>query len=245
VNNKQHYMPGVVISGLVAGLIGAASDFLGCCTCWCGLLGAMGFGVLAVKLVRDKSGGGIEMGEGAAIGAIQGVMAGAISGIAWAIITLLMQEQNQQMMREMGFDVPMQSSGVMAAIIPVCASVLIYPMMGALGGLIACAIWKDEPGGGPQPPQTGGGFGGPGAGGQGGFGGPPQGGAPGGGFGGPPQGGAPPAGGGFGGPPQGGAPPAGGGFGGPPGGGTPPPGGGTPPPGGGFGGPPPGGGFGQ
>ncbi|HJK91230.1 MAG TPA: hypothetical protein RMH26_10915 [Polyangiaceae bacterium LLY-WYZ-15_(1-7)] len=209
MKNKDAYMPGLLIGGLVAGVVGLGSDF---CCCLIGWFTTAGAAILTVKLVDDKASSPIEMGEATLLGVFTGLIAGALSGVIWGVALIALDQQNAAAMEQLGFGGAQRSSEVAQFFVAFCSSILFHPMFGALGGLIGGAIFKknDPPppagGGFGGPPQggPGGGFGGPGQGGA--FGGPPQGGQGGGGFGGPPQGG-----GGFGGPPQGG-----GGFGGPP-----------------------------
>jgi hypothetical protein len=219
VPNKEFYMPWVVVVGLVTGLLSVIPvvNWLNCLFCGWMLLGAG----LSVKLVSDKAGVTIEPGEGALIGLFTGLVTGVFSGAVQAGIQAVMR---QNAFAAFGGESPFggQSVAVMAAV-QFCASAVLFPLFGTLGGLLGAVIFKKGPPagggyGGPPPgyggPPPDGGYGGPPQPPQGGFGGPPQGG----GFGGPPQGGGgfggPPQGGGFGGPPQGG-----GGFGGPPQGG--------------------------
>lgn len=211
MTNKQHYIPWVLIFGAGSGVLSIIPiiNWLNCLFCGWMLLGAM----FAVKVISDKANATIEPGEGAIIGLFTGLVTGVIYGGVSSLLVGAQAGQMEQIMRQFGGGgLSMGVGGIV--MMTLCIGVIVFPIFGALGGLIGSAVFKkNTPYGGPPP---GGGYGGPPAGG------PPAGGPPaqGGGFGGPPQ-----QGGGFGGPPQGG-----GGFGGPPQGG------------GGFGGPPQGGG---
>lgn len=215
--NKDHYLVPVLIGGGVAGVLSAIPivNYVNCIFCLWMLVGA----AVAVMLVQNKT-QSVETGEAAIIGALAGVVCALISWGVGALFALVLGASMipAAAQGQMG-DVMAGGGGIAIMLGASCImNLVIYPLFGALGGLLGGVIFKPKQGGG-----GGGGFP-PGGGGYG----PP----PGGGFGAPP-------GGGFGDPGAGGFGPPGsqGGFG-PPGG----PQGGFGPPGGslgGFGPPPP------
>ena len=202
MTNKQYYIPWVLVFGAGTGVLSIIPiiNWLNCLFCGWMLLGAM----FTVKVIGDKANASIEVGEGAIIGLLTGLVTGVIYGGFSAMMVGFQAGQVQQLLSQFGGG--SMSMGIGGLVITsLCIGILVFPIFGALGGLIGAAVFKkNTPYGGPPP---GGGFGGPPAGG------PPAGGPPaqGGGFG-PPQGGGfggPPQGGGFGGPPQGGGGPMG------------------------------------
>jgi hypothetical protein len=197
VPNKEHYLVPVLIGGAVAGVLSSIPfvSALNCIFCLWMLVGA----ALAVMLVQNMT-HSVQIGEAAAIGALAGVVCALITGAFSAAMVAIsgapaIPAAAQGQMREL-----FEGGGSIVLLIGATCmmQLIIYPLFGALGGLIGGAIFKPSAGG-------------PGAGGDGGFGPPPGGGfgaPPGGGFGQPPGGFGPPPG-------QGGPPP--GGFGPPPG----------------------------
>jgi hypothetical protein len=206
VKNQQYYMPAVLICGIIAGLLSGVPcvNLLMCCFCIQIVLP----GMFAVKFVADKANQSIDAGESAIIGVIVGGIAAVLGGTMTAIVSLLFGGANQAQMAQVAQQVPElapylqqgASGTVSSAISQLCCFGVMFPLFGALGGLIGSAVFKKDPPGG-QPPYGGGGTYNQPA--QGGYG-QPQGGGYG-----QPQGGGyePPQGGGF------GQPPSGGGFG--------------------------------
>lgn len=185
MKNKQAYVPGVIIAGAAAGLLSGIPfvNLVNCCFCaW-----MIGGGVLAVNLVSKKTPDVIEAGEGAIIGALAGVICGVIAGSIGAVFQFI-GVGTSPMANIPGQQNPMAelatNAAAMAAV-TLCFSILIYPIFGAVGGLIGAAVFKKK-----EPPVPPTGFAGPGA--PGGAAGPQ------GGWGPPP--GSPPAGGGWGNP---------------------------------------------
>ncbi len=188
MRNKNSYFPGVLVGGAAAGVLSTIPfiNYVNCLFCAWMLLGAG----LAVYLVQQRC-NDVELGEGAIIGIFAGLICGFIAFAGGSLLMLA------------GFSVGIPGAGNPEEVLGLggglvvmlamgCAiNMLIYPLFGALGGLISAAIFKPSGGGGSNEV---GGFGGPSAGG----------------FNPPAPGALPPAGG------TGGTPPAGGGFGNPP-----------------------------
>ncbi len=203
MEHKEPSLGPVLIGGVAAAILSAIPIINYCNLIFCMwmLLGAG----LAVKLLQDKT-NAIEVKEGAVIGLLTGLVTGGVFGVIYILVFLLFGAAMIPGAASGELEGAAAGTGMMALIMggSCIGSLVVYGGFGALGGVIAAAIFKPKVDG---PPGSGG-FGPPG----GGFGQPPGGGfgqPPGGGFGQPPGGGAfgPPQGGGAFGPPQGGPPP--------------------------------------
>jgi hypothetical protein len=150
MRNREFYFPGVII----AGLVGILPALVGTCCCLCGGLTA-GVGLLAVVLVRKKSGGiPIEAGEGTLIGLI----AGGITALLAIAINLIarfgMQGWASQFQAQMGdqlqtLDLTHDVAGIAISTI---LALVVHCGSGALGGLVAVPLLKTGEGG--APPAT-------------------------------------------------------------------------------------------
>lgn len=148
MRNKDFYFPGVII----AGLVGILPALAGTCCCVCGVLTAF-IGLLAVALVRKKSGGiPIEIGEGALIGLIAGGVT-ALLAIAISLVARLgMQSWVNQIQTEMPgrglqtIDLANNPVGIAASAI---IALVVHAGSGALGGLVAVPLLKTSEGAAP------------------------------------------------------------------------------------------------
>ncbi|MBI2892326.1 MAG: hypothetical protein HYY06_02155 [Deltaproteobacteria bacterium] len=141
MRNKEFYLPGVII----AGLVGVVSALAGACCCLCGALTVFS-GLLAVHLVRRKSGGlPIEIGEGAVIGLLSGLVTALLSIIVNLVARLAMEGYVTQLQAQMGGD-QMRSlelgSGVLGIVISSLVGIVIHGGFGALGGTLAVPLLK-------------------------------------------------------------------------------------------------------
>jgi len=151
MRNKEFYFPGVIIAGLVGILPALASS----CCCLCGALTAF-IGLLAVALVRKKSGGiPIELGEASLIG----LMSGAITALLAIGVNMLARFGAQswvaQLQADMGndrlrtLDLTNDVAGIALSAI---FALVMHAGSGALGGLIAVPLLKTGEGSAPPTP---------------------------------------------------------------------------------------------
>jgi hypothetical protein len=152
MRNKEFYVPGVIIAGLV-GIVPAIG---GNCCC-CGVVTAT-FGLLAVYLVRRKSGGvPIEAGEGALIGLISGGITAALA-IAWTIVSGVL---GRQAISQLQAQLPGGnswaanfSSGPVGIVIQSILCLVVHGGGGTLGGLVAVPILKTSASASPAAPPA-------------------------------------------------------------------------------------------
>lgn len=172
VPNKEHYLVPVLVGGVLAGVLSSVPivAVVNCLFCAWMLLGAG----LAVKLVQDKA-KNVQMGEAALIGALAGAVCAGVCFVIQAGINIAMGPSTViPPQLESQLPPAMRGGGSLAMILAISCVVLfvIYPLFGALGGLLGGLIFKpsvppggDDAGFGPpaggfgQPP--GGGFGPP------------------------------------------------------------------------------------
>src|SRR6185503_15515199 len=148
MRNREFYFPGVVI----AGVVGILPAIAGTCCCVCGVLTAF-VGLLAVALVRKKSGGiPIETGEGSLIGLMAGGMTALLAiglnvaarfGLQSWVAEVQTQMPGQGLQR---FDLANDPAGIALSAI---LAVVIHGGSGALGGLIAVPLLKTSEGAAP------------------------------------------------------------------------------------------------
>ena len=147
MRNKEFYVPGVII----AGLVGAISALFETCCCLCGVLTA-GVGLLAVHLVRRKSGGQpIELGEATLIGLFAGGITSLLA-IAFKVIAhFSMQGYLTELQGRLGNDVQSidLGQGGLGIIIGAIVSVFMHAFMGSAGGALAVPILRTGAGSGP------------------------------------------------------------------------------------------------
>ena len=150
MRNKEFYFPGV----LIAGLVGILPAIAGTCCCVCGALTAF-VGLLAVALVRKKSGGmSIEAGEGSLIGLIAGGITALFAiglnmaarfGLQSWVAEIQTQLPGQDMQR---LDLANDPAGIALSAI---LAIVVHGGSGALGGLIAVPLLKTGEGASPPP----------------------------------------------------------------------------------------------
>lgn len=174
-------MSSKVQSALVAGLLlgvalvviavlGALSPvlgILGCCAC----LLPIGAGVYAVQNHVKKSPTPVQIGDGAIIGAIVGVIGGLIYLVVGAPLAFFINsaaiEAQMEQMRGAGISLPF--AGFALVMVGAIIGVIVDAILGLVGGLIGVPLFEKRKGDGmpPPPPPAAGGFGGPAGGGYG------------------------------------------------------------------------------
>jgi hypothetical protein len=148
MKNSAFYGP-VYVCGVVAGVFGAVPclQFLNCCFGGWSILGAL----IAVKLVSDKVGTSIDMGEGLVVGLIVGGIAGLIGGAGTALIQIAMHSVTEGLagvappiddpqVREMYQRILGSGAGI--AVSSFCMWFGMSLVGGPIGGLIGAAAFK-------------------------------------------------------------------------------------------------------
>lgn len=142
----------LLISALVGGLlIGVLSSIpivsvVNCLLCGWVWLG----GIFAVWMYkRNNAGITPDTGAGAITGALAGLVGALVSSVLSALLTAvgvgasaLTPEMMQQMEDAMGEVPAILTSGTAMLLVGVLMTVILYPIFGAIGGLIGAAIFK-------------------------------------------------------------------------------------------------------
>ena len=156
MNNK---LKPALLGGLIVGVFSAIHSLIPvvslCCCIW-SIIG----GALAAFMYIKSSPTPVQMGEGAMVGGLAGVVGGIIYVVIYLPIALLwgMATMQQQLDRS-GVNLPFSGSILMVVASIVGAIVLV--LLATLGGVIGTAIFEKRKGNtvAPPPPQN---FGGPG-----------------------------------------------------------------------------------
>lgn len=158
-------MAGVLlgVALVIVGVVSALSPvlgMLGCCAC----LLPIGAGIYAVQNLVGKSPAPVQIGDGAMMGAVAGLVGGIIYMIIGAplayFINAAAMEMSMMQMREAGIDIPF--AGFALVMVMAFIGIIVDVILGAVGGLIGVPLLeKRKGGGGAAPPPPAGGFGGP------------------------------------------------------------------------------------
>ncbi len=148
---KPALMGGVALGVLT--ILSSVVPAAGCCSC----LWAIGGGTLAAYLYIKKSPVPVQIGDGAALGALAGAIGGLlylIIGIplAYALTSAVMEAQMEQVRQQTGVTIPL--SGLALFFVSGIVGVCIYIALATIGGLIGVAIFEKRkgPSAGPPPP---------------------------------------------------------------------------------------------
>ena len=150
---------GLGVALVITGVLSAYLPFLGCCNC----LWPIGAGMLAVSLYVKKSPVPASIGDGAMIGAIASLIGGLIYliigvPVAYFLNANAMAQQFEQL-RAQGINIP-DVGGFVFVFLAGIFGVVIYAILGVIGGLIGVPVFEKRKGGpGAPPPPPG--FGGP------------------------------------------------------------------------------------
>ena len=169
MDNKDYYLPGIAVSGLIAGVLSGLPFISAVNCCFCAWI--VGAGAVSVRLIGAKCAFAIERREGAFIGLLTGLVAGVVGGGIGALFAALGGSSEAALLPH-GDPGAQQIARVLtnpaiSAGAAFCGSVVIFPVFGALGGLLGTAIFKttseaqlaQRGGGGPYdgvPPAGGG-----------------------------------------------------------------------------------------
>lgn len=161
MNNK---LKPALLGGLIVGVFSAVHSLIPlislCCCIW-SIIG----GVVAALIYMKSSPTPVQMGEGAMVGGLAGVVGGIIYVVIYLPIALLwgMATMQQQLDRS-GVHLPFSGSILMVVGSIIGAIVLV--LLSTLGGVIGTAIFEKRKGNNPAPPPPQN-FGGPGSSGSG------------------------------------------------------------------------------
>ncbi|HSS22720.1 MAG TPA: hypothetical protein VLL54_21790 [Pyrinomonadaceae bacterium] len=149
MNNK---IKPALLGGLVVGILSAIPFINYCCCIW-----SIGGGALAAFLYIKESQTRVQMGDGAMVGGLAGVVGGIIYLIIGLPIALLfgVAAMSEQLNRS---GVQMPISGPILMIVSAIIGAIILALLATLGGVIGVAIFEKRKGDGsaPPPPNMGG-----------------------------------------------------------------------------------------
>jgi len=143
----EKYLKPALISGVIGGLLSAIPilNLPNCCCLWVILP------VIWACFMYRKEYGFVDIGPGAALGAITGAIIGIIGGFLGIIMMAIFGTMYMAFIMNMiqSFNVPAESLQRMqlmgSSVLSSIAGIFIYTAIGALVGLIMGAIWKQKP----------------------------------------------------------------------------------------------------
>jgi hypothetical protein len=149
--NTRSYLWSVIIAGVVIGFLGnlPVLNFINCFLCifvWIG-------GILAVWLYRRFQHGapGLTVGQGAGIGAIAGVIGVLVGMVVYALTSFITMPMMVSMMRAFQIEgnLPTTADNLGftfgSTLFFFCIDIILYPIFGALGGLLGAGVFWKEP----------------------------------------------------------------------------------------------------
>lgn len=145
--NTRSFILSALIAGAVLGTLANLPllNFLNCILCLWVWLG----GIFAVYLYRRFEHGesSLSVGQGAAVGALAGLVGVLVGAVVYALTSVITLPMMQSLARTLDVDLPMQGSDASAIvgslIFFVVANMVLYPIFGAIGGLLGAGLfWK-------------------------------------------------------------------------------------------------------
>lgn len=150
--NTRSFFLSALIAGAIIGVLGnlPVLNLINCICCiwvWAG-------GILAVFLYhRFQNGGqGLSATQGAGLGAVAGIIGALIGVVVYALTSFISMPlfNNLAQTLQIEGELPFQSGGVWgalaSALIFLLVDAVLYPVFGAIGGLIAASVfWKQTP----------------------------------------------------------------------------------------------------
>lgn len=143
-----------LIGGVVAGVLSVIPIVATCSCLW-----AIGGGVLAGYLYIPKAPAPVSAGQGAILGALAGVVAGAIRIIVGLPLSYVLAanmglEEQLEQLEQLGYNLPF--TPMMLIIIGTVLGALFAIVLSTVGGLIAVPLFEKRKGGplAPPPPPT-------------------------------------------------------------------------------------------
>lgn len=160
-------MAGVLlgVALVIIGVVSALSPMLGMLGC-CACLLPIGAGIYAVQSFVGKSPAPVQIGDGAMMGAVAGLVGGVIYMIIGAPLSFFINatamEASMEQLRGAGIDLPF--AGFALVMVGAFIGIIVDVVLGAVGGLIGVPLLEKRKGSGgapPPPPPPTGSYGGP------------------------------------------------------------------------------------
>jgi hypothetical protein len=147
--NTRSFLLSALIAGVVIGFLGnlPVLNLINCCLCiwvWVG-------GALAVYLYKryQREASGLSLAQGAGLGALSGLIGVFVGMVVFLVTSSLSLPLFDALARfvELGSDSPFRTGGfggvLVQALIFFVLDLVLYPIFGALGALIATSLfWK-------------------------------------------------------------------------------------------------------
>lgn len=152
--NTRSFLLSSLIAGAAIGLLGSLPvlNFVNCLLC----IWVWGGGLLAVYVYRRFQPGqpALSPAQGAGLGAVAGLVGAGIGAVVFLLTSSLSLPLMQGLARmlQVEGDLPFQSGGftntLISTLIFLVIDLVLYPLFGALGGLIGASVFKTRPGAG-------------------------------------------------------------------------------------------------
>ena len=152
--NKRSLLLSALIAGAVLGTLGNLPllNFINCFLCVWVWLG----GILAVYLYnryerkrKQSAEASATPGQGAGVGALAGVFGAFIGSVVYALTSWISMPLMQSLARSLEVDIPAQGSGFVGALIGATIfffiNIVLYPLFGAIGGLLGAGVFWKKP----------------------------------------------------------------------------------------------------
>jgi hypothetical protein len=149
--NTRSFILSALIAGALIGFFGNLPllNLINCILCLWVWLG----GILAVYLYRryQRGGPGLSIAQGAGLGALSGLIGALVGTVVFAITNSLSMPLFNSLARALQIegDLPLQSGDIGTFIAQVIFFLIIdlvlYPIFGAIGGLLAAGVFWKEP----------------------------------------------------------------------------------------------------
>jgi len=149
--NTRSFILSALIAGTLIGLFGSLPllNLINCILCLWVWLG----GILAVFLYRryQRGGPGLSIAQGAGLGAVSGLIGALVGVVVFAITSSLSMPLFNSLARALQIegDLPFQSGDIWAVVMQgvffLIVDLVLYPIFGAIGGLIAAGVFWKEP----------------------------------------------------------------------------------------------------
>jgi hypothetical protein len=147
--NTRSYFLSALIAGAVIGVLGnfPLVNFVNCLLCIWVWLGA---GLAVFLYTRFQPGDpSLTVGQGAGLGAVSGVIGALVGAVVYALtsfITLPMFQSIVDAIEEQGISTQLSSGfwGFFGVGFFACLNLILYPLFGALGGLIGASLFRKK-----------------------------------------------------------------------------------------------------
>lgn len=149
--NTRSFLYASLIAGAAIGLLGSLPllNLVNCLLC----IWVWGGGLLAVYLYRRFQPGqaALTPAQGAGLGAVSGLIGAGVGAVVFLLTSSLSLPLMQGLARllQVEGDLPFQSgnftSTIVSTLVFLVIDLLLYPLFGALGGLIGASVLKPKP----------------------------------------------------------------------------------------------------